>query len=112
MVLDNSMKKQFLKLKKTITVSGTSGTTTFLLNKAIAYLIIQAPNITDTFKAQLLDADSIRHTRLMSCRSTDKGSLTSIFVGDGLPNMGTMTLNISEATSEGDYTILLYYKNK
>jgi hypothetical protein len=102
---------KFLWIKKTITVSGGAGTVNFELYNELKHLIIEAPNSSATFKAQLLDEFNDKHTRKMIAFSSNEGLLSTQWA-DGLPCIGTMTINVSEASVDGDYKLTLVYPNK
>ena len=106
-------KYDFLWIKKTIEVTSApagTGNTTVTLYKKVHHFIIEAPNTSATFKAQITDADGDKHTREMRATSSSAG-LLSIQWGDGLPFIGEMTISISSATVDGDYKLAVIYEN-
>jgi len=103
-------KYDYLWIKKTITVSGGSGSTSFTLYKDIKHLLIEAPNQTGTFKARIKDADGKYHTRTMRVTSSGEGLLSTVWAS-GLPMRGLMTLEITNASLDGSYSMTIMYPN-
>lgn len=103
-------RKEHLRLKKSVSVSGGTGSQTFLLNKPISHLLIQAPNSNDTFKANLKDFDSDRMTKDFAAYEDDNGLLSTIWEKD-IPTIGEFTVNILDASADGTYIMTVVYPN-
>ena len=103
-------RKEHLMLKQTVTVASGSGSGTFLLNKPISHLLIQAPNESYTFSAKILDFDGDRLTKDFKAFADDDGLLSTIWEKD-LPTIGEFTVNILDASNDGNYTVTVVYPN-
>ncbi len=103
-------KYDYLWIKKTITVSAGTGSTTFNLYKDIKHLLIEAPGATDTFRARIKDSDGKYHTRTMRVTSSGNGLLSTVWAG-GLPMRGLMTIEITSASAEGAYSLTIMHPN-
>ena len=110
MVDRSQTRKEHLRLKKTVAVTSGSGNTTFVLNKPISHLLIQAPNESDTFTAKLLDDQDDRMTKDMKAYSDDDGLLSTIWEKN-IPTIGEFTVDISGGSSDGDYIVTVMYPN-
>ena len=104
-------RKEHLHIKKTITVASGIGNSSFLLNKPISHLYVQAPNSSDTFEIYLVDVEGDRLTKNFKAYSDDDGLLSTIWEKN-LPTVADFTVHIINASSDGAYKVTVVYPNR